>query len=574
MIDKILRNLIRLGLVGIYPMILILCFILIWCKEKYRNIIKENYKKIAVITIIFMVLLLVGMAIYFSVEDTIYVYDYAGHWKRALIVRDLFLKDPLNVLPRVYDSMLYDDYSLLPGLFQIIPLIFGTSYSYFSITSVVLFLTPSIALFQILYLSYFEGKLFSLSLAIISFFPIYINSFYGKIDVVGLFFVFMCVGLIILPEFEEIDFVDNLSMNLFGFLMIFLRRWYLYSLVGLYIAYFIKYLVYIKFTLNKENFKKFIKILFSGILLLVVILAYFYPFFSMVINNNYSEAYEIYDRSGKFIELINFYSVVIFSIFVYGLYKSYREKKNIEIIYLFSTISIISIFLFWGVQSMEYHHYNMINGFLLFFYAYGIENLINQNLYAKLAVSIVLLFQVVNVFLYNGLNVPFFTNVKKIPEIRGDKQDIVDFSNYLKEITTNKGEFAYLASSTYYFNDDLLRNAILPDLRSPEIITAVFDLRDGFPKNLQYVKYIITIDPILYTDKDYQHIYDIITNALLSEGKVKELYRISKELNISGLNITIYEKIGEWSQEVKEYFYEEMLRYYPDKEDFFAYILD
>ena len=38
--------------------------------------------------------------------------------------------------------------------------------------------------------------------------------------------------------------------------------------------------------------------------------------------------------------------------------------------------------------------------------------------------------------------------------------------------------------------------------------------------------------------------------------------------------ITIYEKVGEYTPTMKEYFYNQMLNYYPDKADYFAYILN
>ena len=57
------------------------------------------------------------------------------------------------------------------------------------------------------------------------------------------------------------------------------------------------------------------------------------------------------------------------------------------------------------------------------------------------------------------------------------------------------------------------------------------------------------------------------------------LISLSKRVNIIKLipNATIgyvYEQVGEYTDEMKEYFYNKMLEYYPDKSDYYAYILE
>ena len=40
------------------------------------------------------------------------------------------------------------------------------------------------------------------------------------------------------------------------------------------------------------------------------------------------------------------------------------------------------------------------------------------------------------------------------------------------------------------------------------------------------------------------------------------------------VKVYIYELTGNYNENIKEYFYQKMIAYYPDKKDFFAYILD
>ena len=102
----------------------------------------------------------------------------------------------------------------------------------------------------------------------------------------------------------------------------------------------------------------------------------------------------------------------------------------------------------------------------------------------------------------------------------------------------------------------------------------LLDIRDGFPHKLGDLSYVITIDPIQYIDQDYQHMYDIITEAIWHEPLVQAVYEPVHERTIAGLKLTVYRRTGEYTPEIKQYFYDKMLEYYPDKGDYFAYILE
>lgn len=571
---SILKNITRLGLVSIYPLILLLCACLIWRKSIYRNTIKKHYKEIISNTLIVTLVLALMIFVFFKIEDNIYVYDYAGHWVRSLRLRDLFFSNPYAIIPTVYDSMLYQDYSSLPALFNLVSIIINTSYGFFVLSSMVAFFVPTIILFNILYFAYLNNKWYIPTIALLAFYPLYITLFFGKIDLVGIFFVLMTFALILLPKFNDIDVIDNLSFNLFGFLMIFLRRWYLYPLVGLYLVYFVKYLFKYNFKMfNKSALKDFVKIIGSGIILLLVLLVCFMPFVKNVLTNNFSEAYEVYNHSGKLKSLINFYSPIILLISIYGFYHFYKKTNSNYLLVSTLIMIIIPTAMFWHIQSFEYHHYNILNSIILFAFAYGLVEIFTKYKILNIFITIFLFAQSFIVF-SPIKNVPLMTSIRREPVKIENKQEIIDFTYYLKSIMTDDSQSAYLSSSTYMLNDETIRNSILPDIDAPNIDSAVFDLRDGFPKDLEYVRYIITIDPIKYTDKEYQHIFDIITNAVWYEPIISKLYNPIYETKIGDDTLTVFERTGEWTDETKQYFYDEMIKYYPDKTDYFAYILD
>ena len=187
---------------------------------------------------------------------------------------------------------------------------------------------------------------------------------------------------------------------------------------------------------------------------------------------------------------------------------------------------------------------------------------------------IICLIQVIGIFTLPNNAIPVLTSLRKKPEVLPYKAEVSELAYFLRNLMPEDWQSAYIASGNSSFNDSMIRNSVLPDLDMPQIDFAVLDLRDGFPKDLEYVQYVITIDPILYSDKDYQHIYDVISNAIWNEPLISEAYKEIYSVEINQLNICVYERIADYTPAMKEYFYKQMLSYYPDHQDFFAYILD
>ena len=573
--DNLLRNALRMLEIGIYPLILLISFLYLYHKPRYKKIIKTHWKHLLLNTIVFALIGAIAIIIFFRLEDTIYAYDYAGHWQRSLELRKLFFEDPSAIFNVVYESMNYQDYSYLPGLFGLGLTIWNTSYGYFCLTIFSYFIIPSILLLQIIYYTFTDKYPYLPLLLFIIFYPLYFTVFYGEVDGIGLFFILMIYLLMLLPQFEEITWSDATITNLYAFCAIFLRRWYLYPLVFIYLCIFIKYLIYYHFKVFiKGQFKDFIKIILSGLIMLVIILLFFFPFFERVLFNNYAESYAYYDRPGKISAFINFYSPILLIIALFGIYHLIKNK-NYELIMICAILLILPTVLFWQTQSFEYHHYyiSTIPVFILFMIGM-MELLSYSSRIVTWGFPIICLIQAIGIFTLPDNAIPVLTSLRKKPEVLPYKAEVSELAYFLRNLMPEDWQSAYIASGNSSFNDSMIRNSVLPDLDMPQIDFAVLDLRDGFPKDLEYVQYVITIDPILYSDKDYQHIYDVISNAIWNEPLISEAYKEIYSVEINQLNICVYERIADYTPAMKEYFYKQMISYYPDHQDFFAYILD
>lgn len=554
-----MQNILRLFIVSIYPIIIIGPFVFIYIK--YKNTIKTKYKAIILNSLVPAIFIAIGLVVFFRIEDTIYAYDYAGHWIRALTLKKYFFENPSIILETVYNSMNVSDYSYLPALFGLPLIIIKESYLFFSLSNLLLFLLPTFLLLNILYFHYIDKNNYLPSLIILVFYPLYLTLFYGKVDSSGLFFVILAYSLVILPDFKDIKISDNILVNFCLFLAIFLRRWYLYSAVCLYLSYFIKWLFY-----KNKKASDLLKLLSSGIILLIVILVFFNGFLTRVLTNNFDEAYAFYNHPHKLSSFINYISPIICIISILGLIKLKKELLVVNIISI-----VVPCLMIWKIQSFEFHHYYIFLFNLIFLFATGISYLNKKNSYV-----LIVLLLVQSIGIYLPYSIPLFTSIKKQPEIMGDKNELIDLSEYIKSIEPDENTTAFLATGTYgIITDDLLRNALLPNLDGPNIDSAVFDIRDGFPRDYQFIKYIIVSDPITYTDKNYQHMFDIISDAIVNNEEISSIYNpIYSTRLYDTYIITVYEKVGEYTPTMKEYFYNQMLKYYPDKADYFAYILD
>ncbi|MBR3127742.1 MAG: hypothetical protein IKF35_05750, partial [Solobacterium sp.] len=288
--EHILRNLLRIGIVSLYPAVLLLSFFLLRRKETWRSVMKAHGRRILLNTLIIGAVLGLGIIVFFRLEDTVYSYDYAWHWTRVLQLREMFFVNPQGIMPLIHQSLLRDDYTYLPALLTFSSSILKTGYGFFCLTNMIAYYLPFIMILQLLYFRYCSEQKWVPVLGSLVFYPAYYTIFFGEVDLGGMVFLAMIYILVLFEDFDKIDLIDNLSVNLYGFLMIFFRRWYLYSLVVFYLCYVIKFLFHYHFRpFTAEAGKIFARMILSGLALLGVLLVFYRPYVQRILGNNFSE---------------------------------------------------------------------------------------------------------------------------------------------------------------------------------------------------------------------------------------------------------------------------------------------
>ena len=562
-----MNNIYRLLSVLIYPVFVGLLLYYI-CSKRFNNELKKHKKEILVNTLIILIVGIIGIFVYFRFEtNAVYVYDDAGYYVKSLKLLQIFWNDPSLLFSKVYSTINQDDYSYLPSLFNFWCLIINNSYWFYCIINYVLFLMPTYFLLLCLYYKHFDNKYLPIIYFFV-FYPLWLTILYGRVDCLGLFPLLIFYIIAIFDDYKDINKVDVFILNILTLVLMFERRWYLYALVGAYLAYLIKGLAYAYN--NKDWFKSAIKFILSGFIALVILLLFFRGFITNVMIVNNAEAYSFYNHSGKVSATINFYSIIICLLVIYGIIRLFIKDK-VKCVSILVTI-IIPCVLFWKTQSFDLHHYLIICLSMLILFVLGIENIPFQK-YSKLVICVLLIVQACLIF--TDVKLPLLTKVKKTISSNPYKNSLLDISEYLKEISRDDGIYTYVVTGNNYFCDDSIKNVGLPDVDFPNMVSFIFDVRDGFPKDFGYIKYFVISDPIIYMDEDYQHMYKIISEAIMYDESISKIFNKINEFTLEdNTKIYVYELTGEYTSEMKEYFYKKMLEYYPDKADFYSYILD
>lgn len=549
----------------IYP--LFVCGMLFYViKSKFLYTFKKNFKNILINLLIILLIGIVGILVFFHFEkDAVYVYDNAGYYVKSLEMLQMFWQEPSKLFLKVFNTINNSDYSYLPSLFNFYGLMINNSYAFYCVINFIIFLLPTIVLLLLMYYKNFDNKLVPV-FTFIGFYPLWLTLFYGRVDCLGLFPLLIFYIIILFTDFERNNWVDTLILNILTLLLMFERRWYLYALVGAYLAYLIK-AIYNAYQ-NKKYLNNAIKFVLSGLLALVILLVFFNGFIQNVMLTNNAEAYAYYNHSGKLFAVVNFYSIIICAVSLFGLFKLFKTNRLLTIQLLITLI--IPTMIFWMTQSFDLHHYLIICLPILFLFVHGFEQITIK--YINIVIILLLLIQ--TIFIFIPTRIPGFTTAKRLVNPNPYKEGLYDVADYLCGISKDEGIYAYVATGNNEFCDDAIRNVLLPNVDFPNMVSYIFDIRDGFPRDFGNIKYFVLSDPIFYMDENYQHMYKIISDAIMYDDTTSSNFEKVNEFDLKdNVKVYVYEQVGDYTNKMKEYFFNKMLEYYPDKADYFSYIL-
>ncbi|MEG0576451.1 MAG: hypothetical protein RR500_01160 [Bacilli bacterium] len=574
---------------SVYFFLVIGLIIILVSDKKIREVIKKNKKTILIFIVVSFIVLNGILYLHLSQESFIPSWDFGGFYRKTLEFSDKLNRSIPEAIDNLIETINYAEYNYVAEWFLFLPMkIIGSSFLRYALAMVNSFLIPTNLLFVILYLLITDNKKrnyfldWTIYLVIILFGPNIYSLVQGYIGSAGLFFILFLMVFIYLKKYEKIDIPFAILTGLILLLLLIIRRWYAYWVVSFFISLVLPYL------LIKEKRKYLVPVIINcmiaGIVSLGILVIIFNPLFKTITTYNYSEAYSVMKATGPLEIIVSFFTTYgfIFVVFmVFGVIKSFKKEEFSFSIICVAQI-IISIVLFNQVQRFGSHHYYIINVPCLILIIIGMSYLMDILTKKALAISLVFFNTLVAVnyqktlVLKNEVFKPMFkvTNSllsEPLPMIR-ITEGIDRIQALVQRLNGQIGEYDYFytVASCSLFNEDMLRNSLLPnDLEGLRnlIPGSVYDLRDYVPKDFFYYQYIIVSEPlILQFSEDKQRVITILGNFMLKDPRAMDYYNLIEDVVITNdIHIKVFKRKDLVPNFIREDISNQFKEYYPDE---------
>lgn len=557
--------------------------------KKVNEVVKKNWKAILIFTVLSIVLLNGVLYFHCSQESFIPSWDFGGFYRKTLEFSDKLDRSIPEAMDNIINSINYAEYNYVAEWFLYLPMkIVGNSFLRYVLCMVNVFLIPTNVLFMVFYYLLTDNKKrnvfldWTVAFVIIFFGPNIYSLVQGYIGSAGLFFILYLMIFIYLKKFEQVNIPLAILTGLTLLLLLIIRRWYAYWVVSFFISMVIPY-VGIK---EKRKYLKpvLINCFVAGMVALVILIVTFNPLFKTITTYNYSEAYSVMKATGPLEILMSFgttYGIVFVGLMIFGCIYSYKKEEFSFVLMCILQI-IVSIILFNQVQRFGSHHYYIINVPCLLIILIAMSYL--GEVFSKKVLTILLcVFNVLMVLNYQKTLLmkdesfkPLFTVTnalysEPLPMIR-TTQGIDEIQALVYRLNEKAGEhdYFYTIASCSLFNEDMLRNSLLPNnlegLKNL-IPSSVYDLRDYVPKDFFYYQYIIVSEPlILQFAEDKQRVITVLGEFMLADPRAADYYDLIEDVVITNdIHIKVYKRKDLVPNEIRQDISNQFKTFYPDE---------
>lgn len=515
----------------------------------------------------------------------IYTWDQCCYYNNQVDLLETFKKSFLRGIEKIRKTTYNNDYgyfllsftSLIFSFTTKTPKAFILTYTITEILPVmfVLFLNI-ISIYNKLKVNNKSIFIMLSSIVLLTFPLLHKAAMFGQPDIFGLFWV----GIIILVttnyKFEKRDFKKYFLIIISSFFLTITRRWYIFWMLGYYVAYGIFLFVEAICDKNKDLFiKKLKNVIEFGIIASIIMVVLLFPIIDRTIKANYSVNYAAWNKGGLVFEVkqqesfLGIFAVALMVIgIVYGIY-----KKDTRFFILTNLTSLLfTSILFTRVQNSWYHQSLIYVSQYVLLLIMGIGAICQiKNRYMK-NTCWVFIFAYLITAEYGGVtenkiffNNAFYSNVSIKPEYRQDYEKIGEIVNFIKQNCDIQKDRVYPNFATGQYCGHTLSQYLMPDtsLRGVILYESSIDSVHGFPEQMLTSKYVILANQILdgTSARGKSKIIPDINNAILNVEGIKNKFKKVIEYDLeNGIILSIYERIEiiddeeakMWKEVVKE----------------------
>ncbi|WP_370778021.1 hypothetical protein [Holdemania massiliensis] len=588
---------------SLYPVLLVLIAVVLWNNTSIRTTIKENKKSILVFLFLNFVIINILLFFHLRQEQFIAYWDFGGFWRKSVEFNQMMNRSVKESMDNLWFSLNYSEYSFLPEWFLYFPTqLLGNTYPRFILAMFNSFILPANLILYIFSLMIIEKnklteKKVFLGMLIATFAGNLYAMVFGYIGSAGLPFITSVLLLVYADGLEKFSWRNNIFIGLSMIILLLVRRWFAYWIVGFYVAYTLAYLIRegINHALTKEKIKvQFLNMLVCGLIPLTILLTLFFPLFRTIATYNYAEAYSVAKVGGAAYIIgwfIQFYGWLFILLLIPGVVYGIKSKKHRLITILCIIQTLVAIILFNRVQSFGSHHYYIINGPVMILMMIGLEKIVDR---FSAKTSMVLLVSSACLLCMNFSKTVLFGKNQKADQIldklnvlisapfpdlriRNDLDQIRNMADFLDK-TPGDYEYVYVLSNSVLFNDDMLRNAFFPEKNEGVanlLVADAYDYRDGIPEDFFQYYYIVVADPIqLQFGDENQKCVSILAEFMLNSEESGPYYRIVREYKLDNdVHVNIYQRIEQVPNSVRKVVSERYRKFYPQNPELYEFNL-
>lgn len=582
--------------------------------------IKIRMKYYVVLAIIFAILTTVFVYMYVRNEAPVYIYDYSGYHETYKTFSKLLKESPSMFKKEVVDSVRILDYNCTPILL-LIPfyLKFGTSRLGYILGSCLIYVIPTIILAIVIVRKLLfnendeqeEQSIFKIPLLFATI------EIYGKEKRKTIFTIFICIASFLytrwwsptlrgLPDIIAVipilvaaiiclrhNFTEKQKLwipVMVGFMLylsFLFRRYFVYAIIGFYVALFVKELML--FIRTQENKKKkfgyaVLNFLIAGLTTVALVLAIQLPLVRNIISQNYSESYSAYqDTPINHIKrfIWEFGLVIIFFVAIGVGYTMKSKRHRISGAFCITNI-VVTYATFMTVQAMGVHHYLVISPwiFILFMYGvYAVYKFIKKDSIKNIFLIFIIGIMMINfstTYIFRQWSVPIVSQKNKYCKLHYENfSELERLIMDIDAIIVNKNvNFSAFASSEI-LSDNILDLLGSKTMKEKIIYNSAIDLRDGICFNSLMSEYVIVTDKAqVATSATGQRVVSVPNDAIYNGTGIGQAYeRILGPYTLNGgVKAYIYHKTRAFTvEEVNEYM-STLEEYYPEwKEQYTAF---
>lgn len=512
-----------------------------------------------VLVLSFFVFLVLFSSDFIAQERTIYFWDYATFSDKFFYLGDI-LKQSATVAIGFIRNSFKGDYNTLPVLLTFyFQYVFGKSRVVYIVANLLIYVLPSILILKFLLEKLIEHSSIKkdkvlISIAMVA--SILFDAYYlvpvlmGYPDVGGVILI-LVIFLLYSPSKEIMPLYKYLLLGLILSILFLFRRWYGYWIF----AFILTYTSFsIELLLKKvKNTKKMIQKLFllffkisSTVLVLILVLLLFSLDWRHILSVYSTNTYSAYRESPWTVfwhVLHGYLGNITILLSLFGIFVGLLNRKIRVFILFITLLTIFALLAFMSKQNLNEHHYYLVHPLLLIFISLGIYRLLTfckNEFVLKIATIIIVILGLIN-FLsvtFPGIDKKsdilsrVFATHSYYPQRRNDFPELFRMAEVLQNLYKRKAGNIYLLSSTFDFNDNILRNycnqsGLKYDWCISVSTTAIIDKRDGFPIDLIRARYILVNSNVVNSAfaPDSSRVLSEPAEDLLNGGEFGQLFK-------------------------------------------------